>query len=113
VGAPVKVTGDEDDQMTLLTIGEFARASGLTPKALRLYDDLGLVVPTEVDPNTGYRRYAPEQLGDDTFAVADGTAADAPDTAADHVAAAVEAVGAPDNHTIIVVPLSRGVATIP
>ena len=47
----------------LLTIGDFARASGLTPKALRLYDDLGLLRPAEVDPSSGYRRYAPEQLG--------------------------------------------------
>ncbi len=46
----------------LLTIGDFARASGLTPKALRLYDDLGLLRPAEVDPSSGYRRYAPEQL---------------------------------------------------
>ncbi|MGN0062916.1 MAG: MerR family transcriptional regulator [Nocardioides sp.] len=46
----------------LMTIGDFARASGLTPKALRLYDDLGLVRPAEVDPFSGYRRYAPGQL---------------------------------------------------
>jgi protein phosphatase len=46
----------------LWTIGEFARESGLTPKALRLYDDLGLLPPAEVDPSSGYRRYAPEQL---------------------------------------------------
>ncbi|MET8681892.1 hypothetical protein ABZW18_31015 [Streptomyces sp. NPDC004647] len=30
--------------MGLLTIGEFARSSRLTPKALRLYDELGLLV---------------------------------------------------------------------
>ena len=46
----------------LLTIGDFARAAGLTPKALRLYDDLGLLRPVEVDEHSGYRRYAPEQL---------------------------------------------------
>lgn len=45
-----------------LTIGEFARRSGLTPKALRLYDTLGLLPPAEVDPSSGYRRYASEQL---------------------------------------------------
>lgn len=49
-------------EVALLSIGEFARASGLTPKALRLYDELGLVVPAEVDRFTGYRRYAPDQL---------------------------------------------------
>jgi protein phosphatase len=46
----------------LLTIGDFARDTGLTPKALRLYDDLGLLPPAEVDPYSGYRRYAPSQL---------------------------------------------------
>jgi PPM family protein phosphatase len=46
----------------LLTIGAFARASRLTPKALRLYDELGLLRPVEVDPVNGYRRYHPDQL---------------------------------------------------
>jgi len=47
----------------LLTIGDVARASGLSPKALRLYDETGLLVPAEVDPSSGYRRYDPAQLG--------------------------------------------------
>lgn len=46
----------------LMTIGDFARASGLSAKALRLYDDSGLLVPAEVDPFSGYRRYATAQL---------------------------------------------------
>lgn len=46
----------------LMTIGDFARESGLTPKALRLYDDLGLVRPADVDVYSGYRRYDPAQL---------------------------------------------------
>ena len=48
--------------MSLLSIGEFAHASRLSPKALRLYDELGLLVPARVEPGTGYRWYAPEQL---------------------------------------------------
>jgi len=48
--------------MGLLTIGAFARASRLSPKALRLYDELGLLPPARVDQVTGYRFYAPEQL---------------------------------------------------
>ncbi|MEJ3656333.1 MerR family transcriptional regulator [Actinomycetes bacterium KLBMP 9759] len=48
--------------MTLLTIGEFARLSRLSPKALRLYDELGLLRPAQVDPATGYRYYGPDQL---------------------------------------------------
>ncbi|MFE7480734.1 MerR family transcriptional regulator [Streptomyces sp. NPDC057552] len=48
--------------MELLTIGTFAKASRLSPKALRLYDELGLLTPAHVDPVSGYRLYAPEQL---------------------------------------------------
>jgi len=46
----------------LLTIGEFARLSRLSPKALRLYDDLGLLRPFRVDEWSGYRYYEPSQL---------------------------------------------------
>jgi serine/threonine protein phosphatase PrpC len=48
--------------MGLLTIGAFARASRLSPKALRLYDELGLLRPARVDPVSGYRFYEPDQL---------------------------------------------------
>ena len=48
--------------MELLTIGAFARAARLTPKALRLYDELGLLRPAAVDPESAYRLYDPEQL---------------------------------------------------
>ncbi len=44
--------------MELLTIGAFARAARLTPKALRLYDELGLLPPAAVDPHSGCRLYA-------------------------------------------------------
>lgn len=42
----------------LLSIGRFARISGLTVKALRHYDDVGLLRPARVDDATGYR-YSP------------------------------------------------------
>ena len=48
--------------MDLMSIGEFARLSRLSPKALRLYDELGLLPPAEVDPDSGYRWYAAGQL---------------------------------------------------
>jgi protein phosphatase len=48
--------------MGWLTIGAFAKASRLSPKALRLYDELGLLSPARVDPANGYRLYTPEQL---------------------------------------------------
>ncbi len=48
--------------MRLLTIGEFSRAARLSPKALRCYDDLGLLRPARVDQASGYRYYSPDQL---------------------------------------------------
>jgi DNA-binding transcriptional MerR regulator len=48
--------------MGLLTIGEFARLSRLSPKALRLYDEMGLLQSARVDPDSGYRFYELGQL---------------------------------------------------
>lgn len=48
--------------MTLMTIGEFAARTRLSPKALRLYDQLGLVVPARVDAGSAYRRYSEDQV---------------------------------------------------
>src|SRR6478609_4667798 len=45
-----------------MTSGAFAQASGLSRKALRLYDELGLLHPARVDPVTLYRLYDPRQL---------------------------------------------------
>jgi DNA-binding transcriptional MerR regulator len=47
---------------TLLSIGRFARLTGLSIGALRHYDELGLLAPAEIDPVTGYRRYRERQL---------------------------------------------------
>jgi DNA-binding transcriptional MerR regulator len=46
----------------LMSIGHFARLSGLSPRALRLYDRLGLLSPAVIDFATGYRRYSPAQV---------------------------------------------------
>jgi len=46
----------------LLTIGAFARAARLSPKALWLYDELGVLRPAAVDGESGYRYYDPAQL---------------------------------------------------
>lgn len=51
------------DTDTHLTIGAFSRASRLSHRALRLYGDLGLLLPARVDELTGYRHYSPDQLG--------------------------------------------------
>src|ERR1700756_2965950 len=54
--------GDPPYPPPFLTIGEFARAARLSAKALRLYDELGLLRPFRVDEWSGYRYYAPDQL---------------------------------------------------
>ena len=46
----------------LMPIGEFAAASRLSQKALRLYGENGVLAPAWVDPDSGYRYYRPEQL---------------------------------------------------
>jgi DNA-binding transcriptional MerR regulator len=46
----------------VLTISEFGRRTGLSHKALRLYDVSGLLAPAQVDPANGYRLYDEEQL---------------------------------------------------
>jgi DNA-binding transcriptional MerR regulator len=45
-----------------LTVGELARAAGMTAKALRHYDQLGLFRPDGVDEDNGYRWYAADRL---------------------------------------------------
>ena len=46
----------------LMPIGEFSERSGLSQKRLRSYAGEGLLVPTAVDPASGYRYYSPGQL---------------------------------------------------
>ncbi|GAA1987845.1 MerR family transcriptional regulator [Kitasatospora viridis] len=50
------------DGPELITVGQLARRVGLTTKALRHYDRVGLLTPAEVDPGTGYRLYRAEQV---------------------------------------------------
>lgn len=47
-----------------MTIGVFARRTRLSPKALRMYDRMGLLQPASVDRFSGYRSYAASQLED-------------------------------------------------
>jgi DNA-binding transcriptional MerR regulator len=46
----------------LFSIGETARRSGLTVKALRYYDRVGLLRPASTDEATGFRNYSREQV---------------------------------------------------
>jgi DNA-binding transcriptional MerR regulator len=45
-----------------LSVGRFAQAAQLSRKALRLYDQLGILVPDHIDPESGYRYYNTAQL---------------------------------------------------
>jgi DNA-binding transcriptional MerR regulator len=45
-----------------LTIGDFSRVTFLSVKTLRHYHRAGLLEPAEIDPITGYRRYAIGQI---------------------------------------------------
>ncbi|MBK8904096.1 MAG: MerR family transcriptional regulator [Anaerolineaceae bacterium] len=45
-----------------LTIGQFGRLAQLSRKALRLYDDKGLLAPRRIDPDSGYRYYTRAQV---------------------------------------------------
>ena len=48
--------------MKEISIGEFARRSRLSLKALRLYDERGVLVPSRVDQASGYRYYDTAQV---------------------------------------------------
>lgn len=43
-------------------IGEFSKLNRLTIKALRYYEEIGLLIPAEIDEWTGYRYYHVEQF---------------------------------------------------
>jgi DNA-binding transcriptional MerR regulator len=45
-----------------LSIGDFSRVTHLTVKTLRHYHDLGLLVPADINAETGYRYYTVEQV---------------------------------------------------
>lgn len=46
-----------------LSIGDFSRMTHVSVKALRHYHDVGLLVPAEIDPFSGYRYYDSGQVG--------------------------------------------------
>lgn len=45
-----------------LSIGDVAKIKGITPKALRYYEQLGILIPAYVNRETGYRYYTNDQL---------------------------------------------------
>ena len=46
----------------MLSIGEFSNICRVSTKTLRYYAEIGLLLPSEVNPENGYRYYAIEQL---------------------------------------------------
>lgn len=46
----------------MLSIGEFSNICKVSTKTLRYYAEIGLLEPSEVNPENGYRYYAMEQL---------------------------------------------------
>jgi DNA-binding transcriptional MerR regulator/effector-binding domain-containing protein len=46
----------------LLSIGEFSKICEVSTKTLRYYDEIGLITPDEINPETGYRYYSIRQL---------------------------------------------------
>ena len=50
------------DKTKLLPIGTFSKLSGANIKSLRYYDEIGVLLPAYVDPDTGYRYYALSQV---------------------------------------------------
>jgi DNA-binding transcriptional MerR regulator len=54
-------TAEIEPQARLLRIGETSRASGLTPRAIRLYEDLGLLKPA-THVSGGNRRYDADDI---------------------------------------------------
>ena len=49
-------------ELTKLKIGEFSKMMQVTVKTLRHYEQMGLLLPAEVDEWTGYRYYTLEQM---------------------------------------------------
>lgn len=48
----------------MYSIGDLSQLGGVTPRMLRHYHELGILVPADVDHATGYRRYDECQLAD-------------------------------------------------
>ena len=46
----------------MLSIGEFSSICRVSTKTLRYYDEIGLLTPSEINPQNGYRYYAIEQM---------------------------------------------------
>jgi DNA-binding transcriptional MerR regulator len=46
----------------MFSIGDFARLTGVSVRTLHHYEAVGLLIPADVDPTTGYRSYSAPQV---------------------------------------------------
>ncbi|MBR4343568.1 MAG: MerR family transcriptional regulator [Lachnospiraceae bacterium] len=51
-----------EGETQLLKIGELAALAGVSVKALRVYEKKNIIKPVEIDEETGYRYYSPDQF---------------------------------------------------
>jgi DNA-binding transcriptional MerR regulator len=56
------MAGPSEGPGPMFKIGEFSRLARVTVKALRFYDETGLLEPIHVDEQSGYRYYSADQL---------------------------------------------------
>jgi DNA-binding transcriptional MerR regulator len=54
--------GEENKHVGMFRIGDFSQLGQVSVRTLRLYDEIGLLKPAEVDDFTDYRYYSLEQL---------------------------------------------------
>jgi DNA-binding transcriptional MerR regulator len=54
---------EEATMQDMISIGRFSRLTELSVRALRLYDELNVLRPAFIDPDTNYRNYRPDQIG--------------------------------------------------
>ena len=54
----------DKSESTLYKIGVFAAMNHVTVKALRFYEEQGLLMPAQIQPDTGYRYYTLSQMAD-------------------------------------------------
>jgi len=55
-------TPQNKQELKMLKIGDFSQLAHVTIRALRYYDELGLLKPIKVDDYSGYRYYSADQL---------------------------------------------------
>lgn len=51
----------DNENTALLKIGELADLAGVSPKALRIYEQKNIILPVKIDEENGYRYYSPDQ----------------------------------------------------